>query len=163
ATFDIKDKKGKVLVEGGRRITARNIRQLEKAGVDEMAVPAEYLLGRAFAKDVIDAETGEVLLECNTEITADTLEKLSSVNTQTIETLYTNELDCGPFISETLRVDPTRTQLEALVEIYRMMRPGEPPTKESAEALFNNLFFTQERYDLSAVGRMKFNRRLGRE
>ncbi|HEY7886413.1 MAG TPA: DNA-directed RNA polymerase subunit beta [Cellvibrionaceae bacterium] len=163
ATFDIKDKKGKVLVEEGRRITARHIRQLEKAGVDEMAVPAEYLLGRALAKDVIDAETGEVMIECNTEITVDTLEKLSSVNTQTIETLYTNELDCGPFISETLRVDPTRTQLEALVEIYRMMRPGEPPTKESAEALFNNLFFTQERYDLSAVGRMKFNRRLGRE
>src|SRR5690606_17468125 len=106
---------------------------------------------------------GEVILECNTEITMETLEKFASVGVTTIETLYTNELDCGPFVSETLRIDPTRTQLEALVEIYRMMRPGEPPTKESAEALFNNLFFTQERYDLSAVGRMKFNRRLGRE
>src|SRR5690606_12969705 len=79
------------------------------------------------------------------------------------ETLYTNELDCGPFISETLRSDPTKSQLEALVEIYRMMRPGEPPTKESAEGLFQNLFFNQERYDLSSVGRMKCNRRLGRE
>jgi len=163
ATFDIKDKKGKVLVEEGRRVTARHIRQLEKAGIDEMAVPAEYLVGRSLAKDVIDAETGEVLLECNTEITEEVLEKLSNAGVSTIETLYTNELDCGPFISETLRIDPTRSQLEALVEIYRMMRPGEPPTKESAETLFNNLFFSQERYDLSAVGRMKFNRRLGRE
>ncbi|WP_111643380.1 DNA-directed RNA polymerase subunit beta [Marinimicrobium alkaliphilum] len=163
ATFDIKDKKGKVLVEEGRRITARHIRQLEKAGVDQMEVPADYLLGRALAKDVVDTNTGEVLLEANTEITTDVLAKLHNAGAAEIETLYTNELDCGPFISETLRVDPTRTQLEALVEIYRMMRPGEPPTKESAEALFQNLFFSQERYDLSAVGRMKFNRRLGRE
>ena len=80
-----------------------------------------------------------------------------------IETLYTNDLDCGPFISDTLRADPSRTQLEALVEIYRMMRPGEPPTKESAENLFYNLFFNLERYDLSSVGRMKFNRRLDRD
>src|SRR5690554_233819 len=163
ATFDIKDKKGNVIIEEGRRITARHIRLLEKANVDEMEVPAEYLLGRALAKDVIDTNTGEVLLECNTEISADVLAKLSTAGVKSIETLYTNELDCGPFISETLRVDPTRTPLEALVEIYRMMRPGEPPTKESAEALFQNLFFSQERYDLSAVGRMKFNRRLGRE
>src|SRR5690606_14263245 len=163
ATFDIKDKKGNVIVEEGRRITARHIRLLEKAGVDQMEVPSEYLLGRSLAKDVIDTRTGEVLFECNTEITADILAKLAAAGVEKIETLYTNELDCGPFVSETLRIDPTRTQLEALVEIYRMMRPGEPPTKESAEALFQNLFFTQERYDLAAVGRMKFNRRLGRE
>ena len=163
ATFDIKDKKGNVIVEEGRRITARHIRLLEKAGVDQMEVPSEYLLGRSLAKDVIDTRTGEVLFECNTEITADILAKLAAAGVEKIETLYTNELDCGPFVSETLRIDPTRTQLEALVEIYRMMRPGEPPTKESAEALFQNLFFSQERYDLSAVGRMKFNRRLGRE
>jgi DNA-directed RNA polymerase subunit beta len=163
ATFDIKDKKGNVIVEEGRRITARHIRLLEKAGVDQMEVPAEYLLGRSLAKDVIDTKTGEVVFECNTEITADILAKIAALGVDKIETLYTNELDCGPFISETLRIDPTRTQLEALVEIYRMMRPGEPPTKESAETLFQNLFFSQERYDLSAVGRMKFNRRLGRE
>lgn len=163
ATFDIKDKKGNVIIEEGRRITARHIRMLEKAAVDKMEVPAEYLLGRSLARDVIDTNTGEVLFECNTEITADMLAKLATAGVEKIETLYTNELDCGPFISETLRVDPTRTALEALVEIYRMMRPGEPPTKESAEALFQNLFFSQERYDLSAVGRMKFNRRLGRE
>ncbi|MBE8718657.1 DNA-directed RNA polymerase subunit beta [Cellvibrio polysaccharolyticus] len=163
ATFDIKDDKGNVIVEEGRRITARHIRLLEKAGVNEMEVPAEYLLGRSLAKDVPNTITGEVLFECNTEITADVLAKLVAGGAEKIETLYTNELDCGPFISETLRVDPTRTALESLVEIYRMMRPGEPPTKESAEALFQNLFFSQERYDLSAVGRMKFNRRLGRE
>ncbi len=163
ATFDIKDKKGNVIIEEGRRITARHIRLLEKAGVDQMEVPSEYLLGRSLAKDVVDTRTGEVLFECNTEITADILAKLAAAGVEQIETLYTNELDCGPFVSETLRIDPTRTQLEALVEIYRMMRPGEPPTKESAEALFQNLFFSQERYDLSAVGRMKFNRRLGRE
>src|SRR5690625_5214727 len=128
-----------------------------------MEVPMEYLLGRALAKDVVDEKTGELLLECNTEITLEVLETLTKAGITRIETLYTNELDCGPFISDTLRADPTRTQLEALVEIYRMMRPGEPPTKESAEGLFQNLFFSPERYDLSNVGRMKFNRRLGRE
>lgn len=163
ATFDIKDKDGNVLVEEGRRITARHIRQLEKAKVTELEVPAEYLFGKALAKDVIDENTGELIAECNSEITAELLEQLVSAGVSKLQTLYTNELDCGPFISETLRIDPTRSELEALVEIYRMMRPGEPPTKESAEALFQNLFFSQERYDLSDVGRMKFNRRLGRE
>jgi DNA-directed RNA polymerase subunit beta len=163
ATFDIKDKKGKLLVEEGRRITSRHIRELEKSKVSQLLVPDDYMLGRALAKDVIDTESGEVLFECNTEITEEVLEKLLSSGINKIETLYTNELDRGPFISETLRVDPTRTELEALVEIYRMMRPGEPPTKESAEALFQNLFFSTDRYDLSVVGRMKFNRRLHRE
>jgi len=131
--------------------------------VTSLEVPVEYLIGRRVAKDIADAKTGELLLECNAEITVENLELLSEAGIKDIETLYTNDLDCGPFISDTLRADPTRTQLEALVEIYRMMRPGEPPTKESAENLFYNLFFNIERYDLSAVGRMKFNRRLGRE
>jgi DNA-directed RNA polymerase subunit beta len=163
ATFDIKDKKGKVLVEEGRRITSRHIRELEKSNVTQLLVPEEYMVGRALAKDVIDTNSGEVLFECNTEITEEVLEKLLTSGVEKIETLYTNELDRGPFISETLRIDPSRTELEALVEIYRMMRPGEPPTKESAEALFQNLFFSMDRYDLSVVGRMKFNRRLHRE
>ena len=161
--FDIKDNKGAVVVEKGRRVTARHIRDLEKGKVTSLEVPVEYLIGRRVAKDIADAKTGELLLECNTEITVENLELLSEAGIKDIETLYTNDLDCGPFISDTLRADPTRTQLEALVEIYRMMRPGEPPTKESAENLFYNLFFNIERYDLSAVGRMKFNRRLGRE
>jgi DNA-directed RNA polymerase subunit beta len=163
ATFDIKDDKGAVLVEEGRRITARHIRQLEKTGVTELSVPAQYLLGRSLARDLADANTGELLFECNTEITEEVLEKIIASGVAELETLYTNDLDCGPFVSDTLRIDPTRSALEALVEIYRMMRPGEPPTKESAEALFQNLFFSQERYDLSGVGRMKFNRRLQRD
>ncbi len=163
ASFDMQDNDGNIIVEQGRRITARHIRQIEKLGMSELPVPTEYLIGRSLAKDVVDKETGEVLLECNTEITEENLEVLLKSGVDSIETLYTNDLDCGPFVSDTLRNDPSRTQLEALVEIYRMMRPGEPPTKESAEGLFQNLFFSQERYDLSAVGRMKFNRRLGRD
>ncbi|TNE75908.1 MAG: DNA-directed RNA polymerase subunit beta [Gammaproteobacteria bacterium] len=163
AAFDIKGKSNKVIVEEGRRITARHIRDLEKDNITKLEVPADYLFGRALAKDLVDAETGELLLECNTEITAEVVEQLRAAGLKSVETIYTNDLDCGPFISDTLRSDSSRTQLEALVEIYRMMRPGEPPTKESAENLFNNLFFSLERYDLSAVGRMKFNRRLGRD
>ena len=120
-------------------------------------------MGRTTAKDIFDKESGEVLIECNTEITEEVIETLREHEIKTVETLYTNELDCGSFVSDTLRSDSTRNELEALVEIYRMMRPGEPPTKESAENLFQNLFFSSDRYDLSAVGRMKFNRRLGRD
>jgi DNA-directed RNA polymerase subunit beta len=163
AAFDIVDKKGGVIVEKGRRITARHIRELEKGKVTTLEVTQEYMLGRALAKDIADPKTGELLLECNTEITEENLALMIEAGITDIETLYTNDLDCGPFISDTLRADPSRTQLEALVEIYRMMRPGEPPTKESAENLFYNLFFNLERYDLSSVGRMKFNRRLGHE
>ncbi|WP_299947930.1 DNA-directed RNA polymerase subunit beta [uncultured Microbulbifer sp.] len=163
ASFDIKDSNGKVVVEEGRRITPRHIRQLEKSGVKSLEAPLEYLFGRILAHDVIDESTGEIAVECNTEINDEVIAKLQELNVKHCETLYTNDLDRGSFISDTLRADPSRTQLEALVEIYRMMRPGEPPTKESAESLFENLFFTDERYDLSAVGRMKFNRRLGRE
>ena len=162
AAFDIMAG-DKVLVERGRRITARHIRQLEDAGVEFLAVPDEYLVGRRVAKPVIDTASGEVLLECNGELTEEVLNGLRDKEIEAIETIYTNEIDCGPFISDTLAGDSTRTELEALVEIYRMMRPGEPPTKESAENLFSNLFFSADRYDLSGVGRMKFNRRLGRE
>jgi DNA-directed RNA polymerase subunit beta len=162
AAFDIKAGK-KVVVEQGRRITARHIRELEEAKIKELEIPPDYLYGRSLAKNVVDEKTGEVIAECNSELTAEIVDKLAAAGIKKIETLYTNELDCGPFISDTLRQDSTRNELEALVEIYRMMRPGEPPTKESAENLFQNLFFSADRYDLSAVGRMKFNRRLGRE
>ena len=162
ASFDIKIGK-KVIVEQGRRITARHIRELENAKVKTLQIPAEYVYGLALAKNFVDEKTGEVLVECNTELTADTLQIMLDAGVKKIETLYTNDLDCGPFLSDTLRQDATRNELEALVEIYRMMRPGEPPTKESAENLFQNLFFSPDRYDLSTVGRMKFNRRLGRE
>jgi len=160
-SFDIKAK-SKVIVEAGRRITARHIREMEKAGLKSIVVPDEYLIGKTISRDIFDEETGEVVADANSEITAELLEKLVDVGIKELTTLYTNDLGHGPFISDTLRLDHTRTQLEAQVEIYRMMRPGEPPTKESAEALFQNLFFNSDRYDLSAVGRMKFNRRVGR-
>lgn len=162
AAFDIKAGK-KVIVEEGRRVTARHIRELEEAKVTELEIPSDYLHGRSLAKNVVNKETGEVVVECNTELSEESMILLTEAGVKEIETIYTNELDCGPFISDTLRADSTRNVLEALVEIYRMMRPGEPPTKESAENLFQNLFFSADRYDLSAVGRMKFNRRLGRE
>ncbi|MYB39071.1 MAG: DNA-directed RNA polymerase subunit beta [Gammaproteobacteria bacterium] len=163
ASFDIMGADDKVVVERGRRITARHVRQLEDSGLRRLDVPREYLLERILARDIVDTETGEVLANCNSAITEEVLDKLVDAGITTIETIYTNELDCGSYISDTLAIDPTRTKLEALVEIYRMMRPGEPPTKEAAENLFGNLFFAPERYDLSAVGRMKFNRRLGRD
>jgi DNA-directed RNA polymerase subunit beta len=162
AAFDIKAGR-KVLVEQGRRITARHIVELEKAKITELEVPADYLHGRSLAKNMVDKKTGEVMAECNAELNEEIVEQLAAAGVSSIDTIYTNELNCGPFISDTLRQDSTSNALEALVEIYRMMRPGEPPTKESAENLFQNLFFSADRYDLSAVGRMKFNRRLGRE
>ncbi|MCU7836357.1 MAG: DNA-directed RNA polymerase subunit beta [gamma proteobacterium symbiont of Taylorina sp.] len=162
-SFDIKDKKGNVIVEQGRRITARHVRQIEKSKMEFIAVPLELLHGKTIAKDIVSSESGEIIANANDEITEELLEKLISENVADLKTLYTNDMDAGAFISETLRIDSSSTPLEAQVEIYRMMRPGEPPTKESAEALFGNLFFTGERYDLSAVGRMKFNRRIGRE
>ena len=162
ASFDIADRKGNVIVEAGRRISSRHVRLLAESGLKRLDVPREYLLDRVTAKDIPDPSTGEILLACNSYLTDEALESLLAAKITKIETIYTNELDRGPFISETLRIDPTRNRLEALVEIYRMMRPGEPPTKDAAENLFQNLFFVNERYDLSRVGRMKFNRRLGR-
>ncbi|TBR40847.1 DNA-directed RNA polymerase subunit beta [Marinomonas agarivorans] len=163
AMFSLKDSEGNVIVEEGRRVTAKHIRALDKAGVERLSIPLEYLLGKVTAKNLVDSATGELIAEANTEITAELIEAAVSAGIKEVDALYTNDLDHGPFISDTLRIDPTSNQLEALVEIYRMMRPGEPPTKESAEGLFQSLFFSEDRYDLSAVGRMKFNRRLGRE
>ena len=160
-SFDIKGPRGKVIVEAGRRVTARHIREMDKAGVKRIEVPDEYLIGKVVARDIIDEETGEVMIEANSEIDAELLQKIKDSGLKKLDLLYINELDCGPFISDTLRIDQTQTKLDALVEIYRMMRPGEPPTKEAAEMLFQNLFFNPDRYDLSAVGRMKFNLRVG--
>ena len=126
-------------------------------------MPVSFLAGKTLAHNVIDKSTGELLANVNDELTESAIETLLQAGVKQIETIFTNDLDHGPFISDTLRIDPTTSQLEAQVEIYRMMRPGEPPTKDAAENLFNNLFFSLDRYDLSAVGRMKFNRRLGRD
>jgi DNA-directed RNA polymerase subunit beta len=160
ASFDIRVGDN-VIVEEGRRITVKHVRELEKKRTRRLPIPDEYLVGKILAHDVVDTETGELLAQANDELTLETVEKLLEVGVAEIKTIWINDLDRGPFISNTLRVDPTTTRLEALVEIYRMMRPGEPPTKDAAENLFHNLFFNAERYDLSAVGRMKFNRRVG--
>ncbi len=162
ASFEIRIG-NQVIVEEGRRITARHVRQLEDSGLKLLPVPRDYLYGKVLAHDVVGADTGEILAKANEVLTAVSVEKLIEAGITRIHTLYTNDLDRGPYISDTLRIDPTKTRLEALVEIYRMMRPGEPPTKDAAENLFNNLFFNNERYDISGVGRMKFNRRVGRK
>jgi len=161
-TFDIKAKT-RVIVAEGRRVTARHIRELDKAGVKSLVVPEDYLFGKILSHNIIDKETGELIANANDEITEELLTTLREAGIKDVKTLYVNDLDRGPYISSTLRIDPTTTELEAMVEIYRMMRPGEPPTKDAAQNLFKNLFFTNERYDLSAVGRMKFNRRIGVE
>ena len=162
ASFDIKVG-DKTVVEKDRRITVRHVRELKKAGVRYLDVPSDYLDGRILAHDIVDKETGELLAQANEELDSVKVDSLFEAGAKSIGTLYVNDLDRGPFISNTLRIDGTQSRLDALVEIYRMMRPGEPPTKEAAENLFQNLFFNPERYDLSAVGRMKFNRRVGRE
>ncbi|MCG6200277.1 DNA-directed RNA polymerase subunit beta [Psychromonas antarctica] len=154
---------GTVYVEQGKRVTARHIRQLEKDGIDNIEVPLEYLEGKVAAKDYISPETGEIIVNANDQLTAELLAELSQSGFKEFEVIYTNELDCGSFISDTLRVDSSTNRIEALVEVYRMMRPGEPPTKDAAEGLFQNLFFAEERYELSKVGRMKFNRRVNIE
>ena len=163
ALFDISDKKGNVIVAYGKRITTRHVRLINEAGIKALQVPDDYLYGKIVARNLIDKESGEVLVDANTEITEELLLKLREAGVKKFEVLYVNDLDQGPYISNTLNIDSSTNELEALVEIYRMMRPGEPPTKEAAQNLFKNLFFTEERYDLSGVGRMKFNRRVGRE
>ncbi|MBM38043.1 MAG: DNA-directed RNA polymerase subunit beta [Woeseia sp.] len=162
AAFDIKLGR-KLIVEEGKRITARHVREMTQSKVDRLVVPNEYLEGHRLSQDIIDVETGELLAPANTELTDELIGELLEAGIDEISTLYVNDLDSGPFISNTLNIDPSSTRLEALVEIYRMMRPGEPPTKEAAENLFQNLFFNPDRYDLSNVGRMKFNRRVGRD
>ena len=162
-SFDLLSPKGDVLVESGRRITARHIKEMEKLKMSQLAVPQDFLIGKALYHDVPDESTGELLAEANDEITEELMEQLIAAGVKDLKTLYTNDLDNGPYMSDTIRIEPSRTEQEAQVEIYRMMRPGEPPTKEAAQALLQNLFFSSDRYDLSDVGRMKFNRRVGRE
>ncbi|NIN39293.1 MAG: DNA-directed RNA polymerase subunit beta [Gammaproteobacteria bacterium] len=162
AAFDIKDKKGKLIVEKGRRITARHINLLDKGGVKQLDADDDYIVDCILSRDVVDEKTGEVLANANDIITEDVVKKIREAGITAINTLFVNDVDRGPYISSTMRADSTSNQIEAQVEIYRMMRPGEPPTKEAAQTLFNNLFFSADRYDLSPVGRMKFNRRVGR-
>ena len=159
ASFDIKLGK-KMIAERGKRITARHVNEMKKSSTDSLIVPIEYLEGKILSHDIIDEETGEILAAANEILTAELIEQLIENKVDKINVLYINDLDRGAYISNTLRIDPSSDRMEALVEIYRMMRPGEPPTKEAAENLFQNLFFNNDRYDLSDVGRMKFDSRI---
>ncbi|RMW98916.1 DNA-directed RNA polymerase subunit beta [Allofranklinella schreckenbergeri] len=161
ARFDITDKSGKVIVAKDKRVTARNIREIEQAGLKDLAVPEDFLIGRVLAKNVIDGDTGEVLARVNEELTEALLKKLRTAGIKQIACIYTNELDRGAYISQTLRIDETTDETAARIAIYRMMRPGEPPTEEAVQALFYRLFFNPDTYDLSRVGRMKFNAKIG--
>ena len=163
ARFDFNDKSGKLIVAKDKRITGKHIRELDAAGITQIAVPEDFLVGRVVAQNVIDTDTGEILANANDEVTESVLAKLVEAGVDSLQTLYINDLDRGGFISQTLRTDETVSKQAARVAIYRMMRPGEPPTEEAVEILFNGLFYSDERYDLSAVGRMKFNRRVVRQ
>ena len=162
ARFDFSTKSGRLIVAKDKRITVKHVRDMQDAHLSRISVPQEFLLGRVLAQNVIDTESGEVIANANDEITEELLKKLADAEIGKIQTIYTNDLDQGPYISQTLRMDETADQMAAQVAIYRMMRPGEPPTEDAVKTLFNGLFFSEERYDLSAVGRMKFNRRVGR-
>ncbi|MFI9652931.1 DNA-directed RNA polymerase subunit beta [Guyparkeria halopsychrophila] len=162
AAFDI-EVEGETVIKAGKRITAKHVRDLNNAKIGSLPVPADFVVGRTLAKDVVDTDSGEVIANANDEITEEMLATFQKAGIESFQTLYYNEVDRGPYMSLTLRNDPSTTPLEAMVEIYKMMRPGEPPTKDAAEGLFHGLFFSEERYDLSEVGRMKFNRRLERE
>ena len=161
ARFDIKEKAGNTIVAKDKRITVKHIRDMETAGIKRISAPDEFILGRTLANNVVNPDTGEILANANDEITETLLAQLRESKVGKVQTLFTNDLDQGPYVSQTLRADETADMQAARVAIYRMMRPGEPPTEDAVEALFNGLFFAEERYDLSAVGRMKFNRRIG--
>ncbi|TNF66301.1 MAG: DNA-directed RNA polymerase subunit beta [Gammaproteobacteria bacterium] len=161
AEFEIKDKDGKLIVAQGKRITAKTVKDMQKAKITSVEVPLSYVLGRPFYQDVADPQTGELIVSANEEVTDPALKKLFQANLFKFQTIYANDLNRGNYISETLKLDVANSQMDALVEIYRVMRPGEPPTAESAQGLFDSLFFAEDRYDLSPVGRMKFNSRLG--
>ncbi len=163
ARFDIAGKSGKVIVAAGKRITVRHIREIQEAGIDKLAVGVDFLIGRVLAQNIVDKDSGEIIANANDEITETLLEMLTAAGISKIHTLFTNDLDQGAYISQTLRIDESTDQWTARVAIYRMMRPGEPPTEDAVENLFKGLFFSEERYNLSVVGRMKFNRRVGLE
>ena len=162
ARFDIVSKSGKVIVQKDKRITVKHVREMQQAGIDKLAVPEDFLLGRYWAITLWIRKQVKSWRSQTTRLQKILLAKLRESNIEEIHTIYTNDLDQGAYISQTLRIDETTDQMAAQVAIYRMMRPGEPPTEEAVKALFNGLFYAPERYDLSAVGRMKFNRRMGR-
>ena len=163
ARFDITDKLGKVVVAKDKRVTARHTRELEQSGTTHISVPEDFLIGRVVARNIVDGDTGEIIAKANEELTEALLKKFRSSGVQELQCIYTNELDQGAYISQTLRIDETVDEFAARVAIYRMMRPGEPPTEDAVQALFQRLFYNPDTYDLSRVGRMKFNAKIGRD
>ena len=149
-----------LLVKEGRKFTKQVLRQMEQAGLDRIPIAQEEILGRVVAHDVKDPKTGEVVLACNEEITEEKLEELRSRGIDQVEVLFLDDTHIGPALRNTLLQDKITDPQEAILEIYRRLRPGDPPTPETATAFFNNLFFNPERYDLSRVGRLKLNHKL---
>ena len=154
---------GEVVVETGKKITPRVMRSLHEGKVKEILLPREGILGRFVAHDLVNEKTGEIYAEAGVEVTEELLEALREVSYKNLPILAIDYSSVGPYVRNTLAIDKNNNREDALIDIYRVMRPGEPPTLETAQALFNSLFFDSERYDLSAVGRVKMNSRLEQE
>ncbi len=161
--FNITDSKNNILVEKGTRITLKHVKLLDKANIKKLKIPNDYIINQRLAKDIVNLSTGEVIAEANNFITQEIFDEIKNSNITNISTLYINEYNRGPYISNTLLKDGINNQTEALFEFYHNIRPGEPPTEEIAKNLLNNLFFVPERYNLSVVGRMKLNLRLNKK
>src|SRR5690606_8805145 len=162
ATQNIRDpESGEILVKKGKKLNKANIKKMRNSGISEIPMEAEELLGKVAAEDVYDEDTGEVLLNCNEEITEDLLEALKQAGVKTLRILYIDDFNVGPFLRDTLIADKLTSSEDAIMEIYRRLRPGDPPTIDTARNLFESLFFRSDRYDLSIVGRLKLNHKFG--
>ena len=160
ASRDIRSSDNELIVKEGRKITKASIKQIESAGVKEIPISLEEIIGRVSAHEIVDSKTGEVLVECNQEITTEIIDRLRATHTRTIDVLLIDDSHIGPSLRNTLLQDKVDSPEDAILEIYKRLRPGDPPTIETATTFFNNLFFNPERYDLSRVGRLKLNHRL---
>ncbi len=160
ATRDIRGEANEIFVKEGRKITKAALRQMEAAGVKEIPITLEEVVGRISAHDVVDSKTGEVVVECNQELTTERLDALRERGITSIDVLFLDDQHIGPSLRNTLLLDGINSPEEAILEIYKRLRPGDPPTIETATSFFNNLFFNPERYDLSRVGRLKLNHKL---
>jgi DNA-directed RNA polymerase subunit beta len=161
SSFDVVSADGEVIVKANRKFTKAGVRKLADKQIEYIRITLEEVIGKFTSTDIVDTSTGEVVIECNEEITADRLEELRSRGISEFKVLFIDNLYVGPYLRETLVLDKITTSDEGMIEIYRRLRPGDPPTIRSAKALFDSLFFNAERYDLSAVGRLKLNYKLG--
>jgi DNA-directed RNA polymerase subunit beta len=161
ATSDVVAADGELIVKANRKFTKASIRKLEEKQVEFIHIPQEDVVGKISSTDIVDQTTGEVVVECNQEINATRLEELKKRGIDRFRVLFIDNLYVGSYLRDTLQQDRVNTTEEAIIEIYRRLRPGDPPTLKSANALFDSLFFNAERYDLSTVGRLKLNHKLG--